>query len=180
MNWKTIRCRGFAERWSRNDSPGTGGKLQIQDMSHASMIALLQTVHVGRIACVKDSQPYITPLSFAYHGNCIYSFATLGKRISWMRANPLVCVEVESIVSRHRWQTVIASGKYEELPNTSGYIEQQVLAYDLLSKAASWWEPGFVKTLHEGVVRPLEAVYFCINITELTGHEATDEVSAAT
>ncbi len=152
--------------------------MQIHDMSHESMIALLQKVHVGRIACVQESQPYITPLSFAYDRNSLYSFATAGKRISWMRANPLVCVEVDSIVSRDRWQTIIASGTYEELPNTTEYIEQQVLAYELLSKAANWWEPGFVKTWHRGVVRPLQTVYFRINITELTGHEAAADLGA--
>ncbi len=153
--------------------------MQIQDMTHESMIHLLQNVHVGRIACVRESQPYITPLNFAYSGNRLYSFATAGKRISWMRANPLVCVEVESIESRHRWKTVIVLGRYEELPNTTEYMEQQVLAYDLLSKAANWWEPGFVKTWHQGVVRPLETVYFRINITELTGHETAETVSPA-
>jgi nitroimidazol reductase NimA-like FMN-containing flavoprotein (pyridoxamine 5'-phosphate oxidase superfamily) len=96
-----------------------------------------------------------------------------------MRANPLVCVEIESIVSRHRWQTIVASGKYEELPNTNEHVEQQVFAYNLLSKAANWWEPGFVKTQHRGVVRPLESVYFRINITELSGHEATEEANTA-
>jgi len=88
------------------------------------MTALLQRVHLGRIACVQESQPYITPVSFVYHDDCIYSFSTVGKRIHWMRANPLVCVEIESIVNRQCWQTIIASGMYEELPDTNDYIEK--------------------------------------------------------
>jgi hypothetical protein len=68
-------------------------------MSREAAIDLLQSVHLGQIACVRESQPYITPLQFAYQDHYIYSFATLGKRIEWMRANPLVCVEVERIES---------------------------------------------------------------------------------
>lgn len=149
--------------------------MQIHDMSNESIIALLQHEHTGRIACVKESQPYVTPMRFSYHENYLYSFATEGKRVSWMRANPLVCVEVDSIVSLYRWRTVIATGKYEELPNSSEHIEQRSLAFDLLSKTSNWWEPGFVKTCRQGAVRPLEAVYFRISITELTGHEATQD-----
>jgi nitroimidazol reductase NimA-like FMN-containing flavoprotein (pyridoxamine 5'-phosphate oxidase superfamily) len=96
-----------------------------------------------------------------------------------MRANPLVCVEVESIVSPHRWKTVIATGRYEELPNSSEHVAQRVLAFNLLSQTSNWWEPGFVKTCHGGAVRPLEAVYFRISITELTGHEAMQDAGLA-
>ena len=151
--------------------------MQIHDMSHESIIALLQHEHIGRIACVKELQPYVTPMRLSYHDNYLYSFATEGKRVSWMRANPLVCVEVESIVSLYCWRTVVASGMYEELPNSSEHVEQRVLAFNLLSETSNWWEPGLVKTCHRNVVRPLAAVYFRIRITELTGHEATQEAN---
>jgi nitroimidazol reductase NimA-like FMN-containing flavoprotein (pyridoxamine 5'-phosphate oxidase superfamily) len=96
-----------------------------------------------------------------------------------MRANPLVCVEVESVVSLYCWRTVIASGIYEELSNSSEHVEQRMLAFNLLSKTSNWWEPGFVKTYHRSVVRPLEAVYFRVRITGSTGHEATQEANTA-
>lgn len=147
----------------------------VKDMSRESAIALLQSVHLGRIACVRESQPYITPLQFAYQDHYLYSFATVGKRIEWMRANPLVCVEVERIESRQRWHTIVVSGVYEELPSTNEYLERQTLAYNLLSKVANWWEPGFVKTTHQGAVRPLETVYFRIKIAEMSAHEALEE-----
>ena len=147
----------------------------VKDMSRESAIALLQSVHLGRIACVRESQPYITPLQFAYQDHYLYSFATVGKRIEWMRANPLVCVEVERIESRQRWHTIVVSGVYEELPSTNEYLERQTLAYNLLSKVANWWEPGFVKTTHQGAVRPLETGNFRIKIAEMSAHEALEE-----
>jgi nitroimidazol reductase NimA-like FMN-containing flavoprotein (pyridoxamine 5'-phosphate oxidase superfamily) len=36
-------------------------------------------------------------------------------REKWMRANPLVCVETEEVVSPHQWASVIIFGRYEEL-----------------------------------------------------------------
>lgn len=147
--------------------------LEIRDMTRESAIELLHSVHTGRIACVSDSQPYITPLHFAYQDHFIYSFGTVGKRIRWMRANPKVCVEIEKLESRERWQTIVIFGDYEELPDNSECLGLQILAYDLLSKAANWWEPGFAETFRGDVARPLEIVYFRVKITEMSSHVAT-------
>ena len=37
-----------------------------------------------------------------------------------MRANPLVCVEVDEVAAYDRWVSVIAFGRYEELPKPPG------------------------------------------------------------
>ena len=88
-----------------------------------------------------------------------------------MRANPLVCMEAEKIVSRQEWQTVVIFGRYQELTKTPEFNKAQVLAHDLLAMAGPWWEPGYVKTLHDGVARPLQPVYFRILIDEISGHQ---------
>ena len=145
----------------------------IQDMSHKAIIDLLKSAHVGHIACARGAQPYVTPFSFVYYDGFIYSFATVGKRIEWMRANPLVCVEVERIVSHREWQTVVAFGRYQELPKTVEFYDARLLAHNLLAATPTWWEPGYVKTLHEGAERPLEPIYFRIVIEEMSGREGT-------
>jgi len=58
-----------------------------------------------------------------------------------MRSNPLVCVEIDEIVSRQEWQTVVVFGRYEELHDIPELQETRLVAYHLLAKAASWWEP---------------------------------------
>jgi nitroimidazol reductase NimA-like FMN-containing flavoprotein (pyridoxamine 5'-phosphate oxidase superfamily) len=144
----------------------------IQDMSREMSVSLLKGVHLGRIACARGSQPYVTPFSFAHHGGSLYSFARLGKKIEWMRANPLVCVEVEEIVARREWRTVVIFGQYEELPDTPEFGEARVLAHDLLSETASWWEPSFAKSLRSGAVHASEPIYFRISIDEMSGRQA--------
>jgi uncharacterized protein len=143
----------------------------IQDMTHEMSIDLLKRTHVGRLGCAQGSQPYVVPFWFAYHREFIYSFATIGKKIEWMRANPLVCVEADEIVSRHEWQTVVIFGRYQELPNTPECCRIRVVAHDLLAETAMWWEPGYVKTLHQGEERRLVPMYFRISISEISGHQ---------
>lgn len=105
-------------------------------MTREMAINLLKGSRLGYIACAQDSQPYVTPFSFAYHEGFIYSFATVGRKIEWMRGNPLVCVEAGEIVSREEWRTVVIFGRYQELPQTPEFHEARVLAHDLLATTA--------------------------------------------
>ena len=143
----------------------------IQDMPRRTIIDLLKGTRVGHIACAEDAQPYVTPFTFVYHDGFIYSFGTVGKRIEWMRANRLVCIEVDRIVNQWERQTVVIFGRYHELPKSEAFYEARLLAHDVLAANPTWWEPGYVKTVHEGAERTLEPVYFRIVIAEMSGRE---------
>ena len=58
------------------------------------------------------------PFFFVYDSDFLYSFSTVGQKIEWMRANPLVCVQVDEVVRPEQWVSVIVFGRYEELANT--------------------------------------------------------------
>jgi uncharacterized protein len=143
----------------------------IQDMTREMSEDLLKRTQVGRLGCAQGSQPYVVPISFAYRREFLYSFATVGQKIEWMRANPLVCVEVDEIVSRQKWQTVVIFGRYQELPDTPEFYRTRLVAHDLLAKTAMWWEPGYAKALLQGEERRLEPIYFRISIRKISGHQ---------
>ena len=57
-------------------------------------------------------------------------FSLPGKKIDWMRLNPLVSV---SVVERERepareWKSVIVDGRYEELPDRIGHKAERAPA----------------------------------------------------
>ena len=84
-----------------------------------------------------------------------------------MRANPLVCLQVDEIINRQNWQSILAFGEYQELADN----QSRAQAHDLLAKSANWWEPGYASTLVQGKARPLEPIYFKISIAKLTGRQ---------
>ncbi len=145
----------------------------IQGMTRQTSVALLARTHLCRLACAQGGQPYVVPSYFVYNHNCLYSFATVGQKIEWMRANPLVCVEADEVVSPEEWESVIVFGHYEELPDTPEYKLERAVAYNVLQKKAMWWEPGYVKTILHGSPRPLVPVFYRIQIAQITGHRAT-------
>jgi len=137
-------------------------------MTQEMCIELLENAGIGRIACTAGLQPYITPFSFAYEKGFIYCFGTVGKKIETMRTNPLVCVEVENIVSREEWQTLVM----QELSDTPRFSHEIDTAHDLMAKQAVWWEPGYARTLRADGERPIQLIWFRVSVLEISGHQA--------
>ena len=151
----------------------------VQELSRQESLDLLAHRRLGRLACAQGAQPYIVPVYFVYHERSLYSFATVGQKIEWMRANPLVCVETDEVVSPQQWVSVIVFGRYEELPDTPQWQSARTLAHTLLKQTAMWWEPAYVKTIHGGAQRPLLPVFYRILIDQITGHRAIPEPRGA-
>ena len=147
--------------------------MHIKELTREVSLHFLADIHFGRLACAKDSQPYVTPFNFAYHDQYIYSFSTVGRKIEWLRGNPLACVEVDEIANPQQWTSVIVFGRYEELPATADGQAAREFAFKLLQQRELWWEPGFAKTILHGAERPLDPVYYRLSIEEISGHSAT-------
>lgn len=141
----------------------------IESMTRQASIDLLKRARVARLGYVHDGQPYIVPMLFEYDADYLYGFSTEGQKTAWMRANPRICVEVDDLVTRQKWETVVVLGQYEELPDTDEHELSRVHAHSLMKKRAAWWEPGYVKTIVDGKERPLEVLYFRIRIGEISG-----------
>jgi hypothetical protein len=72
----------------------------VREMSRQDCHDLLTRRAFGRLACARDNQPYVVPVYFAPDRDHLYGFATMGRKIKWMRLNPLVGVEVDEIRAR--------------------------------------------------------------------------------
>src|ERR1019366_5161291 len=94
----------------------------IREMSREECLRVLAKAKLARLACAHENQPYVVPVYLAYDkaSECLYGFTTPGQKVEWMRTNPLVCVEVDEIAADDQWLSIIAFGRYEELPGTSG------------------------------------------------------------
>src|SRR5437016_957226 len=87
----------------------------IGDLSENRIEQVLRTEAVGRIGSHAGERTYVVPISYVYHEGSVYGNSGPGMKIEMMRANPLVCFEVEHIDDLANWQSVILWGTYEEL-----------------------------------------------------------------
>lgn len=107
---------------------------------------LLARLGTGRLATARNGQPYIVPIYFAHEPERLYGFATLGRKIEWMRLNILVCVQADEVRNRNDWESVIVNGRYEEITNAFSHAGQRVHAQSVLEKR--YFFGGRPDTLH--------------------------------
>jgi len=144
----------------------------IEEMTEPECLELLANTGFGRLACANENQPYVVPFYFAYRASYIYSFATMGQKIDWMRTNPLVCVETDVVESSRDWKSVVVFGLYEELEDTPESAKAREVAQEVLQRRQMWWQPAYVPAAHEGRPRPLAPIFFRIKVERVTGHQA--------
>lgn len=170
-------------------------------MSKQECLKMLVGPRLARLACAHENQPYIVPVYIAYSDTaedepCLYGFTIPGQKLDWMRANPHVCVEVDEIEACDRWRSVIAVGRFEELPEIPGsdHVRPRTLlyppreanspdermhAYQLLQTRTSWWQPGWAawEGRPQAVrAKPYEPIYYKIRIDQISGHEAVRDI----
>jgi nitroimidazol reductase NimA-like FMN-containing flavoprotein (pyridoxamine 5'-phosphate oxidase superfamily) len=145
----------------------------ITELPPNACLELLDRARLGRLACAQGLQPYVVPFYFVHYHGCLYSFSTVGQKIVWMRANPLVSVQADEIVNQEQWKSVVVFGRYEEIPDTPEWAVERGTATALLQKNAVWWEPGNAKTILKGGERRQVTVLFRIHLNRITGHDAS-------
>ena len=144
----------------------------ITQMTEEECRAFLASSSLGRLGCSLDNQPYVVPIYFAYEPDSIYVLSTLGQKNEWMRANPKVCLEVDEIRNQSEWISVIAIGRYQELPEPQFTAEREH-ARTLLGKRQLWWQNALGERqlrLGDHAIAPL---FFRIHVDSITGLRAT-------
>ena len=143
----------------------------ILELTNKECIEVLTRLGLGRLACSRDDQPYIVPIFFSFDARetCLYGFSTAGRKIEWMRRNPKECVEVEEIVDKALWTTLLATGRYEEIHDQKrDHAFERVR--ELFQQRPEWWLPATAKLA--GVEEHERPVFYRIRIDELTGRQA--------
>ena len=143
--------------------------MQIRELTAGECVTMMRATNLGRLACVRYNRPYIVPIYYDYYEDALYSFATLGKKIQWMRTNPRVCVEIDDIVDRFNWTTVVVRGRYEELTKAPAHAAARKRAYLLFENRPDWWYPAAGKTRAAAIRTP---VIYRIHVEEVSGRLA--------
>ncbi|MBK3745419.1 pyridoxamine 5'-phosphate oxidase family protein [Paraburkholderia aspalathi] len=141
----------------------------IKDMTAIEMRDFLHQQHLGRLAFMVDDRPYVVPLFFVFNAGSLYSFTTDGQKVDAMRHHPKITVLFDQIKSVDDWRSVMVHGEYKEIAEDSN----KTAIVELLNKGPEWWEPAYVRTIKDdGTDRPLSGIYFRIDVTDMSGHQA--------
>ncbi len=146
----------------------------IDEMTEQECRTALTDASFGRLACSLNDQPYIVPLYFAYEGGYAYALGTAGQKIEWMRRNPKVCLLVDNIAGETEWTSIIAIGRYQELPEPQ-FASERTHARDLLERRPKWWQTAFAERELKTSDELIDPLFFRIEIDSLTGLRASGD-----
>lgn len=152
----------------------------LQAMDAKECHGLLGKAASGRLACARNNQPYVIPIYFVFDNDLIYGFSTMGKKIEWMRENPLVCLEADQVRTQNNWDSVVIMGRFEELTNTPQLLEERKHAQMVLDQRALWWQTAYASSQPRTEPKPPEPIFFRIHIDEITGHKARPDAIETT
>lgn len=148
--------------------------MHVSSLSTLECTKLLSAGRLGHLACARDGRPYVVPLYFAYADTHLYAFSMPGKKIDFMRANPLVSVVVENRGQGREWQSVVVDGRFEELPDRIGHKKERDHAWSLLSRNFDWFEPGALKPMTPAQASHSGHVFFRILVEQVSGRGARE------
>jgi uncharacterized protein len=101
---------------------------------------LLHENHIGRLGCIVDGNPYVTPVNYYFENDSAYIHSLPGLKVEAMRSNSRVCLQVDRIESNSHWKSVIAYGNFEEIespPERMRVLEQMLKLFPLMTPVES-------------------------------------------
>lgn len=144
------------------------GKLDQEEIEQ-----LLRTSLVARIGCNDGEKTYVVPVSFVYEGNSLLCHSRDGLKISMMRRNPEVCIEIDDIRDYHHWRCIIAWGIYEELTEEKDqeYAQQFFSELMLRQKTADTAPSPEVQSDRARLDTPeyIPSIFYRIHLQKITG-----------
>jgi hypothetical protein len=149
----------------------------IQEMTLEECHTELTRAKFGRLACSRANQPYIVPIRFVFDQGDVYSFSMLGQKVEWMRANPLVCLQVDRVTGADDWTSVLVFGRYDELQEPDDHTERR-RAHELLQRTVMWWQPGSTRVSNRNGDGDADPIFFRIIVSKLTGHRGVPDARA--
>lgn len=87
----------------------------IKDLSLDNAREMLREGCIARLGCVSEGEPYVVPVSYAFDGDSVLIHSLPGRKITAMRANPRVCLQIDELEDELNWTSVLAFGNYEEI-----------------------------------------------------------------
>jgi nitroimidazol reductase NimA-like FMN-containing flavoprotein (pyridoxamine 5'-phosphate oxidase superfamily) len=142
--------------------------MMIEEMREADCYSIVVRERMGRLGCCLNSQPYIVPIFYTYAETRLFSFSMPGRKVDFMRQNPLVCVQIDHFSDQHHWKSIVIEGKFRELRE----LDERQHGWEILQYRNDWWEPGALKPNHSTeIVSERSHLFYTISIDRISGRQ---------
>jgi nitroimidazol reductase NimA-like FMN-containing flavoprotein (pyridoxamine 5'-phosphate oxidase superfamily) len=145
----------------------------IKTLNETERNILLETNYIGHLAYVYRTRPFIAPITYFFdkERNVIIGYSSEGHKITAMRKEKEVAMEVSEIDSVNDWNTIVVHGTYEELEgsNAKAYLHDFSLGVKDLIIRKEQRKLDFINQFSSKIYGDDLPIVFLIKIEEITG-----------
>src|SRR5207247_2218219 len=146
-----------SRRYNPEDAVSPTVHPTMADLDRATSEAVLRRNHIGRIAFTFHDRVDIEPISYVFAGEWLYCRTSQGTKVTMLKHNPWVALEVDEIESLVEWRSVVVHGTAYFLSPSGGDRERE--AYQTALEHLRSFYP---ETLTEADAVPQRTVVFRI------------------
>ena len=142
--------------------------IEVQEMGKDEIEEVLGAVGFGHFACARDNKPYVVPINYAYTTPYIFIYSTEGKKSDIIKTNPHVCLQVEDVVNKGYWRSVVVNGTAEQM--TDPAEREEILK--LILKTNPTLTPAISIRWMDNWIRENREIVYRITPDTITGRSA--------
>lgn len=151
-------------------------RTEVLDLNNLEIEDMLRRNNYGHFACSLNDKPYVVPINFVYEMPFIFVYTTVGMKSQILDMNPQVCLQVEEIVSRGDWRSVIINGNATRIIDP---VERERI-FKLILDSNPTLMPAMSIRWTNNWIRENKEVVYRIDPIEMTGRCAQSLEVAAT
>ena len=138
---------------------------------------VLQSNFIGYLSYIFQNKPFVVPITYFYEEEkqIIICYSAEGHKISAMRKNPDVSLQVSNIQSVNDWKSVLVHGKFELHygGDAKAYLHQFSLGVKDVITEKEHVRPDFISEFSSKIYKDDVPIVFLIRINEMTGKKRT-------
>ena len=151
----------------------------MKDLEKKEDIEILKNNYLGHLVYISNGRPRVKPITYYYDQthNSIICYSAEDHKISAMRKNNRISLEVEEIESTDNWRSVIVNGEFEELHGSDAkyLLHQFTLGVKHIVNRKEKKDLHFIKEFSSKLSSDRIPVVYRINVLEITGKQREPE-----
>lgn len=145
----------------------------IKNLENKESIYVLENNYIGHLAYIFQNKPYVVPITYYYdqESNIIICYSGEGHKISAMRKNNAVALQVADISTVNHWKSVLVHGKFEQHfgSDAKAYLHAFSLGVKDVITEKEQKKLNYISEFSSKIYKEDIPIVFIINIEEITG-----------
>lgn len=145
----------------------------IKNLDIKESLFILENNYIGHLSYIYQNRPYVVPITYYYDqvNNAIICYSGEGHKITAMRKNNAVSLQVAEISTVNNWKSVLVHGKFEQHfgSDAKAYLHAFSLGVKDVIMEKEHIKLDFISEFSSKIYKGETPIVYLIKIEEITG-----------